>query len=137
AEELRFTRSAKDVLARHNGAKLFGGAMSLYGVARNHLNRRDSFSLPPFNIEHENEGWSHEKARFLVVGGYSATGLRVCVDRSTDEATAFSRDGATAVARWGNISDWLRDEIARLWLLFEVDGRRKDTSGSLEPAQCQ
>ena len=47
------------LLARHNGANLFSGSLSLYGVVgkRQLLHRGDSFSIPPFNIELENRSW--------------------------------------------------------------------------------
>ncbi|MDP9112609.1 MAG: hypothetical protein M3O20_02885 [Acidobacteriota bacterium] len=72
AEKWRFPLTVVDVLVQQNGAMLFSGSLNLYGVVESDtvLNRQDRFSLPPFNIDNENDSWTFDRDCLLVVGGY-------------------------------------------------------------------
>src|ERR1035438_1486078 len=72
AEKWSFPPPVVDFLSHQNGAMLFSGSLNLYGVVEPDrlLTRQDGFSLPPFNIEPENQSWSFHRDRLLVVGGY-------------------------------------------------------------------
>jgi hypothetical protein len=126
ATKWRFPSSLVKLLEQHNGAMLFSGALNLYGVVSpgRFLNREDSLSLPPFNIEWENKSWSLHPERLLVVGGYTLDGSRVCVDRSDGKAHVFQRSQRAPMASWPSLESWILDEVARLRLLFDDEGKR-------------
>jgi hypothetical protein len=113
-------------LAQHNGAKLFSGSLNLYGVVEpgRLLNRRDSFSLPPYNIDGANRSWSVDPQRLLVIGGYQFDGSQVCIDRTSGQILFFKKKRATPDHSWTTLESWLQEEISRLCSLFDSDGRR-------------
>jgi SMI1/KNR4 family protein SUKH-1 len=126
AEKLRFPAPVFEFLSRYNGANLFSGALNLYGVVEpgRLLNRSDSFSLPPYNIEAANKSWSVEPQQLLVIGVYQFDGSQVCIDRSSGRILFFKRKQTTAELSWTNFEHWLREEISRMSSLFDSDGRR-------------
>jgi hypothetical protein len=126
AERLRFPPTVIDFLQRQNGAILFSGSLSLYGVveAGQLLSRQDGLSLPPFNIERENATWQFHPHRLLVVGGYAFDGSRACIDRSTGRVHLFKKKEPNPKASWPNLDHWLTNEIGRLRTLFDDNGRR-------------
>lgn len=126
ARKWQFPMTVVDVLQQHNGAMLFSGALNLYGVVEpgRLLNRQDRFSLPPFNIERENNTWRVDPRRLLVIGGYKLDGSRVCVDRSDSHVYVFKKGQQTPTATWRCVEDWLIDEVDRLAALFDEEGKR-------------
>jgi hypothetical protein len=118
-------------LKKQNGAILFSGAMSIYGVHAlgQLLNRDDPFARLPFNIESENYSWPpFDQKRFLAIGGYGFDGSQVCIDREDSQIYLFQRE-ARSLARvpsyhWQNIEDWIVSEIKRLSTMFDAYGRR-------------
>ena len=134
-----FPEAVVEFLRRHNGAKLFSGALSLYGVVApgQLLNRQDRFSLPPFNIEQENASWSLDPDRLLVVGGYRLDGSRACIDRSDSHIHVLKTGQRNPIASWPSLENWLADEVLRLRSLFDDDGRRigpKSDAGPPRPS---
>ena len=131
ARNLRMPRSLIDFLRVQNGAILFSGALSVYGVHRpgQLLNREDpSFDLP-FNIELENSNWPPaNRTRYLVIGGYGFDGSGVCIDRTNFGIHVFQRGKRellpTPSSAWPSLEEWLTSEIARLSMLFDNFGRR-------------
>jgi len=130
SSRLRLPKSVVDFLGTQNGAHLFSGAFSVYGVhAPGQLLRRsDPFSLPPFNIEGEDRNWPpFDPDRFLALGGYGFDGTRVCIDRHDSSIHLFKRDrrtlSKTPSYSWSSLQDWLDSEIARLSVLFDKNGR--------------
>ena len=85
AKKLRFPPVFTGLLRTSNGAHLFSAALSLYGVVETAhlLDRRKSFSLPPFNIEEANAHWRFTPERILAIGGYRFDGSEVCIPCST------------------------------------------------------
>jgi hypothetical protein len=141
-KKLRFPRQFGELLSTQNGAILFSGALSLYGVvsAGTLLKRDDPSSLPPYNIEDENFDWPPDDAEtFLVIGGYSFDGSRVCIDRGGSRVCLFRRGEdrllPTPVHSWQSPDEWLRSEIARLAFLFDSMGKMLvDESNTLPTA---
>ncbi len=113
-----------DLLARNNGARLFSGALSVYGVVPlgQRLNRLEPFSLPPFNIERENESWALDPDHLVVVGGYQLDGSRACVDRRDSRVLVFARGDMQPSASFVSLGAWLECEIERYHGLFDKDG---------------
>ena len=125
AAKLRFPTPVFEFLSRHNGAILFSGGLSVYGVVEpGSLLRRDNgFALPPFNIEGANKFWSVDPERLLVIGTYYFDSSQACIDRSTGRIFYFKKDQKTPEFSWPSFDSWLREEIARLCSLFDTDGK--------------
>ena len=126
AKKLKLPPPVSEFLSLYNGAKLFSGALNLYGIVEpgRLLNRSDSFSLPPYNIEGANRSWSLDPERLLAIGVYQFDGSQVCVDRSSGQTFFFKRNQTAADFSWADFESWLRDEISRLRFLFDSEGRR-------------
>ena len=127
AEKLRMPKPCTQLLAKQNGAHLFAGALSIFGVHRQGqlLNREDPFLALPFNIEWENaELKCLDRARFLAIGGYGFDGSTVCIDRRDGRVSVFRRDETNPLVSWCDLEDWVNSEVARLSLLFDWRGKR-------------
>lgn len=131
AAKLRMPVSLTEFLSVQNGAILFSGALSVYGVQRSGqlLDRKDPFFDLPFNIEEENQNWPpSDRTGFLAIGGYSFDGSMVCIDRSDCSLSLFGRGEQgllpTHLFRWPSLEAWLTTEIARLSMLFDRRGSR-------------
>ena len=114
-------------LAKQNGARLFLGALDIYGVLQpgQLLSRKGVDSLLPFNIESMNSERSQiDLDRFLAVGTYGFNGSSVCMERRNGGVSLFSRTGGSPLASWRDLEHWIDSEISRLSLLFDVHGRR-------------
>jgi hypothetical protein len=114
-------------LSKHNGAILFSGALSIDGVVRRGtlLNRSDSFSLPPYNIEVESEHCPPpDRERWLKFAGYGFDGSGVCIDRGTLQIDVFHPGKKEAYFSWPNFDHWLEMEITRLLMFFDARGKK-------------
>jgi len=131
AGQLRMPAVLAEFLNVQNGAILFCGTLSIYGVHRSGqlLNRTDPFSDLPFNIEEENRNWPPpDSTRFLVIGGYSFDGSIVCIDRRDGSLSLFGRGQRRILPaplfKWPSLQVWVTTEIARLSVLFDRQGTR-------------
>jgi hypothetical protein len=131
AVQLRMPAVLSEFLKVQNGAILFSGALSIYGVQRSGqlLNRGNPFFDLPFNIEEENRNWPPpDSHRFLAIGGYSFDGSIVCIDRSDCSLSRFGRGERgllkAPLFKWPSLQGWLTTEIARLSVLFDRRGTR-------------
>lgn len=129
--ELAMPISLTEFLAVQNGANLFSGAMSVYGIHHpgQLLYRADAFFDLPFNIEDENSSWPpYDSERCLAIGGYSFDGSTICVDRGDSRIFLFRRGQgrllATPERSWPSLDEWITSEITRLGFLFDRTGRR-------------
>jgi hypothetical protein len=114
-----------------NGAILFSGAISVYGIHSpgQKLRRADPLFALPFNLETENSNWPpFNPSRFLTIGGYGFDGSRVCIERTSNQMFLFKRGERTLLSTplksWPSFEQWLQNEVARLGLLFDRTGRR-------------
>lgn len=128
AEGLELPESFCELLRIQNGAILFSGALSIYGVHRRGqlLNRSDTFSRLPFNIEPENLNWPcRDPDRLVAIGGYGFDGSRVCVDKRSLRIELCKRDAdrASSGFSWKSIDEWIFSEITRLSMLFDEHGK--------------
>ena len=139
--KMRMPAPLVELLAEHNGAILFSGALSWYGVVDKGqlLNRTNRFSLPPFNIEAENRSWPPpDRDRLLKIGGYGFDGSGVCIDRQNLRILVFHRGAEEPYCSWPTLGDWLNNEIRRLSELFDVSGKRLvDESETLPSSAAQ
>lgn len=123
---MRIPPPVMELLARYNGAKLFSDLLSLYGVVGQGqtLNRSDPFSLPPFDIELENQSWPPpDRNRYLNIGGYGFDGSEACIDRRSLQIVVFQRRAKEPYCSWPTLDDWLNTEIERLSELFDPSGK--------------
>jgi len=114
-----------------NGAILFSGALSIYGVhpAGQLLNREDPLLQLPFNVEVENSNWPPaNRHRFLTIGGYGFDGSRACIDREDLRIYLFKREinglSKDPLLVWEDLETWIIGEIDRLSTMFDTRGRR-------------
>lgn len=132
--EWRAPRELVETLRLNNGAHLFAGSLSVFGVVRagQLLNRSNRYELPPFNIERENGEWMRG-GRFLAVGAYRLDGSRACISRENGEVVVFPKahharpqskeTNASTGVRFGSLEEWLRAEIERYRCLYDEAGR--------------
>lgn len=116
----------QDALAEQNGAILYSDAISIYGVRSSGalLNRTDVFEMPPFSIVDVNRSWPVEpRERFLVIGSYSYNGTRVVLDKDDGSVLAIPRQSEKLLCRWPDPDAWISDELRRLSMLFDREGR--------------
>lgn len=114
---------------QQNGAILFSGALSFYGLHTpgQLLNREDPFSRLPFDLQNEGGSWSPVNPKqFLVIGGYGFDGSTICIDRSNLRVVMFKRV-KTGLAKvpshsWETLEDCVVSEIARLSAIFDKSG---------------
>jgi len=131
AKTLEMPLSLTEFLQAQNGAILFSGAVSIYGVHRpgQLFMREDPDFVLPFNIEDENSNWPPvDRARFLSFAGYGFDGSSVCIDRNDSQIYLFQRGkqalSAAPAYSWPNINVWIISEITRLTALFDRRGKR-------------
>lgn len=125
-EALGLPESWRNVLAIQNGAILFSGAISLYGVHAPGalLNRTDPFKRLPFSIESENRSWPpKDRETQVVLGGYGYDGTRAVLDVVKGSILAMPRKNTAVVAEWPDAESWIRSELKRLRLLFDREGK--------------
>lgn len=141
ARRLKLPHSFEEFLAVQNGAHLFAGALSLYGAvhAGTLLDRRNPFSLPPFDIEDANGSWPIDRSRLLVIGGYQFDGSKVCLDRQDQHVELFrpTQQGWSQLPAqsWRSLDQWITQEIARLSLLFDKAGKKLADESQTVPPQ--
>ena len=78
-----------------NGAILFSGALSFYGLHApgQLLNREDPFCRLPFDIQDETRDWPPANPKqFLVVGGYGFDGSTIWIEKSSFRVLMFKRE---------------------------------------------
>lgn len=123
---LQIPESWRNVLSIQNGAILFSGAISFYGVHApgTLLNRTDLFNRLPFSIEAENRSWPPPRREIqVVIGGYSYDGTRAVLDGSNGSVSAMPRKSSIIVASWPNTDTWIKSELTRMAALFDSEGR--------------
>jgi hypothetical protein len=114
-----------EFLQDYNGARLFSGAINIYGVHRRGqlLNRTDFRMMLPYNLELENRNApAPDPQQFLVIGGYFDSS-RVCISRKDHRIVVFRESENAAYCCWENLGEWITTEIERLSILFTPDGK--------------
>ena len=131
ATKLKMPVSFVDFLRTQNGAVLFSGALSIYGIHSpgQLLHREDPDFALPFNIEDENQNWPPaDRVLYLTIGGYSFDGSRVCINRNDGRVYLFER-GIQSLLQlpshsWESLEQWIMSEVIRLTALFDRRGKR-------------
>lgn len=129
-----------DVLSQQNGAILFSGAMSIYGVhvPGTLLDRSNFFEQLPFSIVSENRSWPPvERERYVCIGGYRYDGTRAIMDREDGTIRAMPRNNQSVLKEWSDASAWLAGELGRLAGLFDEVGRIRVSEEHTLPRRLQ
>ena len=61
--------------------------------------------------------------RFISIGGYSNDGTRTVLDRDDGSVLAMPPKGETVLHRWPTPDSWVNEELNRLSMLFDREGR--------------
>jgi hypothetical protein len=125
-DEIQLPQGWRDTLATQNGAILYSGAISFFGVnfPTALMSRADVFEGPPFSIVDENRNWpSKEPDRYVSIGGYGYDGTRAVLDRRDGDVFAMPRKTDSVLRRWPDADTWVRQELDRLTKLFDRDGK--------------
>ena len=142
--ELRLPPPMIEFYSAWNGARLFVGALSIYGCVPEGqlLDRTDPTKLLPFNIREVNHEFQRQlQDRDVVcVGSYSYDRSIVCMDSRSQAVTCHvGKNFGRVRQEWTSLDQWLTNELARLSLLFDERGNRlveKDRLlPGLEPAR--
>jgi hypothetical protein len=125
---MRLPQSWRETLLLQNGAVIFSGAMSVYGLHASGalLNRKDVFEGLPFSIVAENRSWPpKDPERHVVIGSYDFDGTRAILDRQDGSVIAMPRKNETILNHWPDTDSWLTEELDRLSKLFDEGGRMR------------
>lgn len=107
-----------DLLESYNGARLFAGAFSVFGVWKpGQLLGEELWDLPTFDLEMMNR--ETDQALGLAIGCYGDSAL-VFLDRYTEEVACWFK--GEIVFRWDTVGQWLTSECARLSTHFDERG---------------
>lgn len=125
--ELKLPSTLQDFYCSWNGARLFVGALAVYGClpVDKVLQRSDPTRLLPFDIREVNLEFAREtQARDIIcIGSYSYDRSLVCIHRETLSVTCYvGKDFGNVRQEWVSLGQWLTDELARLSLLFDERG---------------
>lgn len=103
-----------------NGARLFAGALLVFGVRRSGdlLSRDGVLSLPPLDIVGENVGV--DQTGGFAIGIYPEDGALVQIDQHTG-VVRCRREGDKAY-EWASLDEWLTSECERLGAMFDSVG---------------
>jgi hypothetical protein len=126
AGSIKLPQIWQDTLSMQNGAILYSDAITIYGVRAPTalLNRRNVFERAPFSIVDENENLSVKpRERFVAIGGYSYNGTQAVLDRDSGTVLAIPRKSDKALCQWPDTDAWINEELTRLSMLFDRNGR--------------
>jgi hypothetical protein len=129
AKDLRFPSALSDFYATYNGARLFVGALSIYGCLPTGqlLHRADPTRLLPFDIREVNQEFALRIGGrdSICIGSYSYDRSVVCLHRTDQSVTCYvGTDFGKIRQQWPSLDRWLTDEVSRLSLLFDEKGNR-------------
>lgn len=123
---MNLPHSWQDTLAEQNGAILYSNAINIFGIRSPTalLNRRDVFEMPPFSIVDENRSWPVKPIeRYVAIGSCPYDGTQAVLDRNNGSVIAIPRKSEKAICRWPNPDTWIDEELKRLSMLFDREGK--------------
>ena len=126
AQHLSLPEYWRTQLSAANGAILYSGAVSIYGVVDTHAlhNRRDLFNRQPFRIVDENHSWPPPDSRNeVVIGSYYCDGTRAILNIPSGQVSAVPRKSTQVLTQWASTDEWITSELARLQVLHDDSGK--------------
>jgi hypothetical protein len=126
---IHFPESMLSFYTAWNGARLFVGALSVYGCLSTGrlLDRADPFKLQPFDVREVNREFERQTkdAGLICIGSYSFDRSMVCMHRETQSVACYvGKDFSKRRQEWESLDQWLTVEISRMSLLFDGAGNR-------------
>jgi hypothetical protein len=127
--QLNFPSSLGEFYVRWNGARLFlPRVLAIYGCLPEHylLDRKNPFKSLPFNVLEVNRevGRGLRQRNLIAIGSYSFDESLVCMERDSEEIQCFFGEDFTRQRKsWPSLDDWITQEIIRLSLFFDEEGR--------------
>jgi hypothetical protein len=98
------------------------------------------FSIPPLSIAEANAEYRRDlqPRNLVVVGSYGYDRSLVCLHRSRETVTCHYGEDFTRVRQsWVSFEQWLKDEVTRLGLLFDENGKCLVSEQMLLPAAAK
>lgn len=110
----------REFLSLNNGMKLYGGALTLYGVRDNYKNDREVLLSQPNSITSPNQKLRPKDAEksFLFIGESRRSGMRYYIDTDTNKCYRCSKESAVPLEEWGSFMRMLLAETKRLDALY-------------------
>lgn len=131
---LDFPREVANFLCDLNGAILFQGALSLYGI-RGEISRdpelRKPFDLFEANSLMRPKGASADE---FFIGGYNEDASRVYLKADGSHVYRRDRKVVGVLTKWPSFENFLLSEVSRLSLLFDASGLRNEDVSTLPPS---
>jgi hypothetical protein len=125
--ELGLPGEVKEFFGEWNGARLFVGALVVFGCVEEDLSEdmRNVLVALPFSIGDANRALAPERREkgMVAVGRYEGDGSVVCVDRATGGVVCYEgREGLKVRQVWAGFEHWLVSEVMRLSALHDKRG---------------
>ncbi|KZN60046.1 hypothetical protein N474_25250 [Pseudoalteromonas luteoviolacea CPMOR-2] len=106
-----------------NGLKLFGGAISLYGLRDDNSRSIDSSLQQPFDIVMPNAlGHNYRVPNTIYIGSYKDDGSIIGYNLKTGAIHRQLKTDTFKINHWTSLSDFLNQEYKRLSGLYKEDG---------------
>jgi hypothetical protein len=127
--EIQFPAPLLEFYRAWNGARLFVGALSVYGClpAGQQLERTDAFKLLPFDVRQVNREFARQTMdrNLVCIGSYSYDRSIVCMRRESQSVVCYVGNAFSKMRQeWKSLEHWLTGEVSRLSLLFDAAGNR-------------
>lgn len=105
-----------------NGAVLFNGRLSVYGLVRagTLINRSDPYSNPPWDLFDYNP--TKRWPAWVKIGGYPELPGDTFLEVGSGVIELANKKNV-AISRWPSLEDWLSRELTRMSQLFDEFGR--------------
>lgn len=126
-----------EFLRKANGAILFGGNFSLYGL-RTSFVREGEESYQPFSIETPNikERPKDALSDWIIIGGYRQDGSRLYIDKNSGMVYRSERTRAShQLNSWKDFWSMLDAEVDRMSKLFDVSNQIIGSEDDLVPTR--
>ena len=108
-----------------NGANLFLNSLYIYGFVDGKRSLdRTGMNPVPFNIEEQNRDLDYSlDGEWLLIASYGYSGARVLISRLDARVIVIGESQEEQLASWDNPFSWLGNELKRLSVLFDSNGR--------------
>lgn len=118
-----------------NGINIFSDSLSIWGVRTSYVRKGDE-AIQPYDLIAENEDMKGQfPESWLMIGSYSWDGSTVGYNLSNNSNKVFlcKPDSDEIVKEWDDLWTWLNEEIERLSLLFDMNGKKYDEDAPTIP----
>jgi hypothetical protein len=121
-----FPVEVKQFLLTSNGLNIFSDSLSIYGKRTSYSRNVDEAKQPYDLVDLHNEVAEYLPKNYIVIGSYSWDGSHIVCDLNLNTIHRCEQDSGKILNTWNSLSDFLREEIARLTKLFDEYGVEYD-----------